>query len=100
MSKVELKPRKKREKQPRKAGTVTEISDWYCITEEHILGWINHADESKRLPAINIANTTRRPRWRIKIVDLEAFLAKRSNQAKQTSPRKAPRRQKPQRQYV
>ena len=54
----------KRQNSSKVALKVQEASERYGIGEEHILGWINHKDSAKRLPAVNISNTSNRPRWR------------------------------------
>ena len=83
-----------------KFTTVQKAAKLYEISEEHLLGWINHKDSAKRLPAVNISNTGNRPRWRIEIAKLDEFLAERSNV--QSLPRTVPKRRppKPSRQYV
>ena len=83
-------------RQRKKAATVREVSDWYGITQEHILKWI----ATKKIKAINIANTSIRPRWRIPIKPLEAFLESRSNQTGETDKKSPKRRKKPSRQFV
>ncbi len=82
------------------AVTVAEAAKQYDVSEEHILGWINSKDATKRLPAINVANTRIRPRWRIPIAELQAFMAARLNFESAPKPAPATRRSKPKRQYV
>lgn len=51
--------------------SVKEISDRLSVTRETVLVWIN----SGELPATNVGTRPglKVPRWRVKLVDLEAF---------------------------
>lgn len=60
----------------RKYLTPNQIDRMLGIQKGKTLGWI-HAGE---LPAVNLAKDAngQRPRWRVAIADLEAFLASRA----------------------
>ena len=93
---------KKTQAMLRSALSVKEISARYGLTEERILHWINHPDQSKRLQAVNISNGDQRPRWLIEIPALQEFFSKRLNVTPSDSkPARTPRRrEKPTRKYV
>ena len=51
----------------------SEIAADLAVDIHNVLAWIN----AGHLPAVNVSNGTKRPRWRVKPVDLDAFLEKR-----------------------
>ncbi len=70
-----LKALKTHESNPNDLLTVTEVARRLKINRDKVLGWINYG----RLKAKNTAKgALGRPRWRIKLDDLEDFLAGRS----------------------
>ena len=75
--------------------TIRDICDELKIGTDPVLTWIH----KQQLKAINISNTSARPRWRIARADLAAFLERRSNQQKvKTKPRR--RSPKPKKDYL
>ena len=56
--------------------TPREICERLGIGMEPVLAWIHRGE----LRAANVSNSPSRPRWRIAIGDLQAFLDARSNQ--------------------
>lgn len=67
-----------------------EGAEEIAVAAEKVVGWIN----SGELPAVNVATKVGgRPRWRIRRIDWEEFLARRANGAtpKARAPRSKPR---------
>jgi excisionase family DNA binding protein len=62
--------------------TVNEVADYLKVSKLTIL----FAISSKQLPAANISAGTKRPRWRIRLSDVDAFLnSKRSERVEARS---------------
>ncbi len=59
------------------------------VSVDRVRGWI----ASGQLPAVNVSDSTKRPRWRISQEGEEAFLRNRSNQAIVAATAKRRRRQ-------
>lgn len=58
--------------------SVAEVSKYIGVSKDKVLYWIN----TKKLVASNVGEGKSRPRWKIRIDDVEVFLKNRSNRMK------------------
>ena len=73
-----------------------DICDRLAIGMDPVLTWIH----SKQLKAVNVSNSSLRPRWRIAERDLEEFLSSRSNQPDEKSSSRVEAKSKPKREFI